>query len=225
MGGIISDIEDVVTGNKRKDRTAARDQASADRQFALDLWERQFGPVSDTMLTRVQEVLTPEWEDQFRRDLYESAGVGAKRGEQVALQTLKDKVASNPRSMSGKSFTQGVKDIQTQTGDTTSQAYASAKTQAKISPLNIALSFLGRTPFNPQTNWMPAYGAYGQPELARLAGSGLGEVVKYGKSAYNNLFGTPTPTFGTGTEGNPFSFAGEDDYAKYKEAASMFGWD
>jgi hypothetical protein len=203
MGSIIGDIENVVTGNKRKDRQAAIDQANADRALQMQMWERQFGGVSDAYKGRVQEALTPQWEEQFKRDLYQSAGVGAKMGEQTALEALKQKASANPRAMSGSAFTQGTKDIRKQTGDSTAGAYSQARTQAKMAPFNIGASFMGRTPWTPQTNWMPGYGTYGQPELARLAGGGLGQLIKGGRSAYDS-------TFGSRDYGGDFTGRGDD---------------
>lgn len=175
-------------------QTAADSQKESLNQNQA-LWERQFGPVSDSLKTQMlgmlgQGPVAPEspWLTKFKDTQRQEIESGIRPGEEVARTALLDKVRANPMGMSNQGFAKGLKDIVTAGSAARGTAFRTGMAQAELTPFNLGLSFMGRTPYQPNALFSPDYKDT-SIDKAKAVGSGLFETVKAGKGIYNDLFG------------------------------------
>ena len=196
---------------------AVAEETSKNRSFQQQLWERQFGPVNDALRNEMMKVLTPEWKDKFKETMRTEIESGIRPGEESAKAALLDKVRASPRSMSSQSYAKGLKDIVREGSAARGTAYRSGMSQAELTPLNLSLAFMGRTPYSPNVTptYPPDYKV--DTEGLKMMGSGLGEMVKAGSNLYNTLYGPREVSGGQG--GVPIS----SDYGT--SGFEEYGWD
>jgi hypothetical protein len=221
MGGVIDDIAGL-WGEGREDKAIDQQNRQLGQQAAM--WERQFGSVNDALRGEMMKVLgyTPDasgkmtqgttntWLDKFKGTMRGEIESGIRPGEESAKAALLERVRANPRGMSSQSYAKGLKDIVKEGSAARGTAYRSGMTQAELTPFNMAMSFMGRTPFAPNVN--PTYPPDYKVDTAglKMLGGGLGDMVKAGSNRYSSLFG-PRETGASGFEDNP-GFAPTEDF-------------
>ena len=161
MGGLISDIAGL-WGESSTDKSV--DQRNQELGTNQALWERQFGGVSDALKTQMMRMLgqgpvQPEspWLTQYKNTMRSEIESGIRPGEEAARTALLDKVRANPMGMSNQGFAKGLKDIVTEGAKARGAAYRSGMSQAELTPFNLGLSFMGRTPYNQPSVFTPDY--------------------------------------------------------------------
>jgi hypothetical protein len=143
---------------------------------------------------------------------------GIRPGEEAARTALLDKVRANPMGMSNQGYAKGLKDIVTEGSKARGQAFRSGMSQAELTPFNLGMSFMGRTPYNQPSVFMPDYKDT-SIESAKAVGSGLYETGKAGAGLYQSLFGNRAES-GFGSQGGvPTS----SDYGT--TGFEEYGWD
>ncbi len=212
MGGVIDDIAGL-WGGGREDK--AIDQANQQLGQQMALWERQFGPVNDKLREEMLKVLQPEWGSKFKDTMRTEIESGIRPGEEAARASLMDKVRANPRGMSGSAYAKGLKDIVAEGSKARGTAFRSGMTQAELAPMNLALSFMGRTPYSPKsdTQYPPNYTT--DVEGLKMMGGGLNEMY----NLYKSQFGPRADSVGGGQGGVPIS----SDYGS--TGFEEYGWD
>jgi hypothetical protein len=172
------------------------------------LWERQFGPVSDALKGQMMSMLgqgpvQPEspWLTQYKNTMRSEIEGGIRPGEEAARTALLDRVRANPMGMSNQSFARGLKDVVTEGSKARGSAFRTGMSQAELTPFNLGLSFMGRTPYQPNAPFSPDY-KDNSIEKAKAIGSGLYETGRAGGSLYQSLFGDRG---GSGFEGNSYN--------------------
>ncbi len=226
MSGVVKTVKGVV-GNVLgfggdSPQEVAANEAQANRAYQQAMWERQFGPVNDMLLNEMRSVLgynwvppseeKPDdkgtwekaapgqsWLDKFKATTRSEIESGIRPGEEAARIALLDKVRANPRAISSQAYAKGLKDIVTEGAKARGTAYRSGMTSAELTPLNLAMTFMGRTPFAPNVN--PVYSPDYKLDTAglKMAGGGLLELAKAGKNLYGSIFG-PRETSESGFE-------------------------
>lgn len=129
------------------------------------------------------------WLDKFKRSTKIGIEEGIRPAEESARAALIDRVRANPRSISTQGYAKGLRDIVKEGATQRGSAYRTGLQAAELTPYNLSLAFMGRTPFSPNVSpvYPPDYKT--DVDAAKLMGSGLNEMVKWGTSAYNNMFG------------------------------------
>ena len=226
MGGVIRDASDLLGFSTPASEEAAQSAKDATAS-QIAQWNRQFGPVSDSLRDEMMSVLgytwvppttsgetlvpgsafakplstrtttkgkwvkspTNTWLDKFKSNMRTEIESGIRPGEESAKAALLDKVRSSPRSMSSQSYAKGLKDIVKEGASARGSAYRSGMTQAELTPYNMSLAFMGRTPFAPNVNpvYPPDYKV--DTEGLKMMGGGLGDMFKAGSSLYADLYG------------------------------------
>ena len=195
MGGVIDDVAGLWGGGSSGEMDEANQIQKSSLAQEKALWERQFGPVSDALKTQMMSMLgtgpvQPEspWLSKYKDTMRSEIESGIRPGEEAARTALLDKVRANPMGMSNQGYAKGLKDLVTEGAKARGSAYRTGMTTAELTPFNLGMSFMGRTPYQPQSPYPPDY-KDNSLEKAKAVGGGLYETIKGGKSIYNDLFG------------------------------------
>lgn len=234
MGGVITELGDVFSGNRLSEKKAhlAQDAQQQQWQDNLALWERQFGSVSDALKNQMAGILgvapmpaESPWQKQYKDMMRQEIDSGIRPGEEAAREALRAKVAANPTAMSAQSYAKGLGNLVKEGSAARGSAYRQGMSAAELTPVNLGLSFMGRTPFQPQSQYMPNYTANpSDPAWARMMGGGLSDVIKGGKNLYNDIFGSRTgglETFG----GNYYGGTSPGYAGDVASGLTEYGWD
>jgi hypothetical protein len=198
MSGIVEPTLDAVgLGSRNEAIDASRDEASANRAWQEKMWDRQYGPINDTLMNYLQGVMgaedstkpvESEWQKDYQDSMRQEIDSGLRPSEEAARAALRERVNANPAGMSNQGYARGLRDIVREGGRTRGDAFRKGMGEAKLLPFNMAMSFMGRTPYKPDSsNYMPNYTSSFNPQAAQLMGAGLNQIANWGRSTYDSL--------------------------------------
>jgi hypothetical protein len=222
MGTVVKDVGDLL-GHESSEVKASRDEAKANRAWQERMWDRQYGPINDTLMNYLQGVMgaegstkpvESEWQKDYQDSMRQEIDSGLRPSEEAARAALRERVNANPAGMSNQGYARGLRDIVREGGRTRGDAIRKGMSEAKLLPFNMAMSFMGRTPYKPDSsNYMPNYpSSPTDVEGVKLMGSGLNQIANWGRSAYDSLMGT-----GAGSSLDFSSLNGSDAFQNYAD--------
>lgn len=168
----------------------AMDQANLDRLAEESRFNRQFGPINDSLRDWLTTILTNPTDNKFLDDMMntkrEEIDRGTRPAEESAKASLLARVKANPKGMTNQAYTSSLKDMARQFGETRANAFGQGMTEMKMMPFNMGMSFLNRQSVKPvQQGWMPNYYSKNDPEMMKTFGAGLGSLYNAGKGLFS----------------------------------------